>query len=162
MRSFIRYFVMLTIGYLQLFSIVYAQLFKVETDHLILIQAGRSFDYLMPHVVRCYENAYAYHQKFFGFNPRERTTLFVQDFWDYGNAGATAIPTNYIRLGIAPLNYALETSPANERMNHTMNHELVHIVAGDKPAGSDHFFRSLFSEKFLLLLKIHFQCSIAI
>lgn len=71
----------------------------------------------------------------------------MQDFWDYGNAGATAIPENYIRIGIAPLNYTFETSPANERINHTMNHELVHIVASDKVSGSDNFYRKIFAGK---------------
>jgi len=37
--------------------------------------------------------------------------------------------------------------PSNERMNWMMNHELVHIVAGDKAAGADIFFRSLFLGK---------------
>ena len=37
--------------------------------------------------------------------------------------------------------------PANENMNWTMNHELVHIAATDRAAGSDRFFRGLFQGK---------------
>jgi hypothetical protein len=101
----------------------------------------------MPYISQCFENAFRYHTDFFDYQSNEKITVFMQDFWDYGNAGATAIPENYIRIGIAPLNYVYESSPANERINHTMNHEIVHIVASDKASGSDNFYRKIFGGK---------------
>jgi hypothetical protein len=45
------------------------------------------------------------------------------------------------------MNFAYETYPSNERMNTLMNHELVHIVNFDRPAGADRFWRTLFAGK---------------
>lgn len=121
-----------------------AQLFKYETDRLRLIYYGKAYAYLVPHVVACYENALTYHENFFDFTPSEKVTLFMHDFSDYNNAGASTAPYNKIALAIAPASYVFETTPANERINATLNHEIVHIVAGDKASGRDNFFRSIF------------------
>jgi hypothetical protein len=124
-----------------------AQLYELQTRNLNLIYVGKPAEYLVPYVGRCFQNALQYHSRLFNYHSSERVTVFLEDFGDYGNAGATAIPNNYIRISMAPLNYVFETAPANERINHTMNHEMVHIVAGDKPAASDNFFRKIFFGK---------------
>src|SRR3990172_7612806 len=121
-----------------------AQLYKYETSRLRLIYYGKAFAYLVPHVVSCYENALTYHQNFFDYTPSDKVTLFMHDFSDYNNAGASTAPWNKISLAIAPASYVFETTPANERINATLNHEIVHLAAGDKASGSDNFFRSIF------------------
>jgi len=112
-----------------------------------LIYYDRSHAYVVPHLARCFENAFRFHSKLFHYTPTEEVTLLLQDFGDYGNGGATAVPFNIVSVGISPFHYAYETSPANERMNALMNHELVHIVALDRASESDRFFQSLFSGK---------------
>ena len=72
-----------------------------------------------------------FHKKLFDYTPSEKITVLIQDFGDYGNGGATAIPVNAISMGLAPFSYAFETSPAGERVFSMMNHELVHVVALD-------------------------------
>jgi len=71
----------------------------------------------------------------------------LEDFGDFGNAGAISVPVNFIKVALAPFSYVYEIRPANERMNWMMNHELVHIVASDKPTSGDLFFRKFFSGK---------------
>ncbi len=71
----------------------------------------------------------------------------MQDFGDYGHGGTSTVPWNYISIGIEPFDYVYETMPANERMNWLMHHELVHVVATDKAAGSDLRYRALFHGK---------------
>jgi hypothetical protein len=127
--------------------LLFGQIQKWETQNLILLNPSPAYNFIMPYMTQCFENAMQYHQHFFNYTPTEQVTVFMQDFWDYGNGGATAIPVNYIRIGIAPLSYTYETSPANERINHTMNHEVVHIVAGDKASTNDDFYRKLFFGK---------------
>ncbi len=122
----------------------HSQLYRYETDRLRLLYFGKAYAYLIPHVVACYENALNYHQELFDFEPSEKITLFLHDFNDYNNAGASTAPFNKISLAVAPASYVFETTPANERINATMNHELVHIVAADKPSGRDKFFRAIF------------------
>ena len=61
----------------------------------------------------------------------------IQDFGEYGNGGATSIPRNIISTCISPMNYALESSVAGERVFAIMNHELVHITALDNASKSD-------------------------
>jgi len=126
-----------------------AQFYTLETKHLKLIYYGQTHDYLVSHVARCFENSLKFHQKLFDYNPAERVTVLLHDFSDFGNAGAGAIPRNHIIVSIAPYRYVFDTSPANERMNSSMNHELVHIIAIDKAAPTDKFFRSLFGGKVL-------------
>ena len=124
-----------------------AQFYTLETNNLRLIYYGQNQSYLINHVARCSENAITFHQKFFDYKPSEKITILLHDFSDFGNAGAGVVPKNHISLGIAPINYAFEISPANERMNSTMNHEVVHIVASDKATSTDNFYRSVFGGK---------------
>ncbi len=124
-----------------------AQLYKFETNNLNLIYTSKAHEYVVPYVARAFENSLGFESRFFNYKSAEKITLFFQDFSDFGNAGAIPIPHNYIRLYMAPFSYVYETTPANERMNWLMNHELVHIVASDKASDSDQFFRSLFFGK---------------
>ncbi|MFQ6115816.1 MAG: hypothetical protein ACE5NG_17285, partial [bacterium] len=126
---------------------LFGQFYKLETKDLTLIYLGKPLEYVVPHLARCFENSLGFHRRLFNYTPSEKVTVFLQDFSDYHNAGATPVPHNFIRVYLAPSNYVFETTPANERMNHTMNHELVHIVTTDQAAGSDHYCRSLFSGK---------------
>ncbi len=126
---------------------VRAQFNLLETDDLRLVYYGAAQSFIVKHTARCFENSLAFHKSLFGYEPREKTTVAVYDPSDFGNAGAGTIPWNAITLAIAPPSYAFETTPANERVNATMHHEIVHLVASEKTTGRDRFFRSLFSGK---------------
>jgi hypothetical protein len=126
---------------------LYGQLHKVETPHLNLIYTGKALEYLTPHVVNRFERSWEYHQDLFDYAPTEKVTILLQDFWDYGTGGTSAIPNNRIAINVAPFSYVYETRPANERINWLMNHELVHVVASDKASGTDSFFRTVFLGK---------------
>ena len=125
----------------------FAQFKFVETENVKLVYAGSAHSYLIPHVLRCYENSFKFHQETWNYTPYEKPIVVLHDFSDFGNAGASTIPRNRIAVAVAPLSFAYETAPANERINAIMNHELVHIVAGDRCSGRDRFFRRLFSGK---------------
>lgn len=125
----------------------YAQLNSLETRNLRLVYYSKAHEYIVPHAARSFENAYRFHTKLFDYSPSEKVTVLLNDFSDYGNAGAESVPHNFINVTISPLNYAFETSPGNERIVTTMNHELVHIVTMDKSVGSDNAFRKIFFGK---------------
>ncbi len=124
-----------------------AQLSSFETKNLNLIYYGEINKYLVPYTARCFENSLALHQKLFNYKSKEKITVLLHDMGDYGNAGASSAPRNHISVAIAPFSYVYENAPANERMNATMNHELLHIVASDRADGSDNFFRTIFMGK---------------
>jgi hypothetical protein len=126
--------------------VAHAQLRSLETRDLRLVYLD-SESYLAPHAARSFENSLAFDKKLFGYRPSERVTVLLDDFTDFGNAAATAVPRNFIKLDIAPLSFAFETVVANERMSWLTNHELVHVVAADQAAGSERFFRGLFRSK---------------
>jgi hypothetical protein len=126
--------------------------FKVKylcrrTENLRLFYFFENQEYILGHVARCFENAFNYHREFFDYTPSEEVTIFFNDSDDYGYAGTTSIPNNWITLGIEPFEYVYDTCPTNERINWVMNHELVHVVASDQAAGRDIFFRKLFFGK---------------
>ena len=126
---------------------LHGQFYSLETNNLRLIYVGKSYEYIVPHLARCFENALKFESNLFNYTPTERVTVYLHDFSDYGNAGATSVPHNFILVELAPANYVYETMPSNERMNWTMNHELVHIVTTDQAAPGDKFFRSFFFGK---------------
>ena len=121
-----------------------AQLKEIETKDLRLVYFDPSLSYLTPHVGRCFQNALAFHRKLFDYRPSGKVTVLLDDFADYGNAAATAVPRPFVKVDVAPLSFAFETVVANERMNWLMNHELVHVVAAAQAAGADRVFRGLF------------------
>jgi hypothetical protein len=124
-----------------------AQFHTLETEDLRLVYLGAASDYLVGHVARSYTNSLGVYKRMFSFEPSEPVTVYLHDASDYGNAGADVLPTNFIGVSMAPLQYSFETSPANERINSTMHHELIHIVANDQAAGRDRVFRALFGGK---------------
>jgi hypothetical protein len=124
-----------------------AQFLVRETEDLRLVYLGKSQEYLVGYVAQTFENALQFHEKLFEYSPTEPVTVLMHDFSDYGNAGADAVPTNYIMVGIAPYSFVFETVPANERMNSTFNHELVHVVANDMATKGDRTWRTIFGGK---------------
>jgi hypothetical protein len=124
-----------------------AQLSSLETDDLRLIYVSPTQAFLTPHAGRCFENALGFERKLFDYRPSEKVTVLVTDLSDSGNAAAGAVPRNNLSFELAPLSFTYETMVANERVNFVMNHELVHIIASDKAAGRDRFFRTVFAGK---------------
>lgn len=126
-----------------------AQMSALETDDLRLVYLNPTQSFLAPHVARCFENSMRFQRQLFSYTPSGKVTVVLNDLADFGNAGATAVPRDYVRIEISPLSFAFETIVANERMNWLMNHELVHVAAADQAAGADRFFRGLFQGKVL-------------
>ncbi|HLF13689.1 MAG TPA: hypothetical protein VI932_02210, partial [Bacteroidota bacterium] len=126
-----------------------AQLTTLETETMRLVWYDPGLDYLIPHTGRTFENAMTFHRRLFDYTPSEKVTVFLHDFNDYGTGGTSTINWNFLNIGVEPYDYVYETAPTNERMNWVFMHELAHMVAVDKAAGSDRFFRGLFLGKVL-------------
>ena len=124
-----------------------AQLASLEVGKMLLVYVEGSESFLVPHAGRTFLNSLAFQKKLFGYDPADDIAVMLLDFQDAGNAGASSVPRNTLSVQIAPLNYAFETIPSNERMNAIMNHELVHIVTLDQATKKDRFFRGLFGGK---------------
>jgi hypothetical protein len=124
-----------------------AQLKKVETEQARLVYISPAGDYLVPHAARTFFNANDRLKELFKYKSPEKITVLLADFSDVGNAGATSMPHNGIRVQVAPLSFTFETVTAGERMNTIMSHELVHVMAMDQAAGRDRVFRKLFFGK---------------
>ena len=124
-----------------------AQLKRLETDDLRLVYLDPIQTYLTPHVARCFLNSMGFQRELFQYTPSQKTTVLLNDFADFGNAGVSVVPRNSLMLQIAPVSFVYETLPANEAVNWTMNHELVHVAAYDQATRGDRFFRGLFAGK---------------
>jgi hypothetical protein len=124
-----------------------AQLNMIETDTLRLVTYDFGHKYILPHATQSFINSLRFHKKLFDYEPNEKITVLIQDFGDFGNGGATAIPRNAISMGLSPFSYTFETSPAGERVFSMMNHELVHVIALDNATKSDRFYQKLFMGK---------------
>jgi hypothetical protein len=124
-----------------------AELREIESRDFRLVYYAPTLSYLAPYAVRCYANSMRFHEELFSYRPGERTTVYLGDGMDYGNAGVSGAPRTMLAMDVAPANFVYESGPSNERMNFTMNHEGVHIVAVDQTAGSDRFFRAILGGK---------------
>jgi hypothetical protein len=122
------------------------ELNTLEGENLRLIYFGEE-SYIIPHLTRSFQNSLRFHRRLFDYRPSEKINIILQDMDDYGYAGTTTMPHNYLTLGIEPFEHVYETCPTNERLGWVMNHELLHIVASDMATGSDEFFRKLFRGK---------------
>ncbi|HRJ28455.1 MAG TPA: hypothetical protein PLV21_06860 [Cyclobacteriaceae bacterium] len=132
---------------LTLVSPSWAQLNMIETNDMRLVSYDFGHKYVLPHAGRCFHSALDFHRKLFDYEPTEKITVLIQDFGDFGNGGATAVPRNAISMGLSPFSYTFETSPAGERVFSLMNHELVHVVALDNSGRTDRFYQKLFFGK---------------
>jgi len=127
---------------------MYAQQFKqIKTDDLNLIYYSNAHSYIVPHLARSFLNTYHYYEDFWDYSSQEPITIFLEDFSDWSNGGATAAPVNFVFVNIAPSMYVFEVAPSSERMSFLMNHELTHVVAMDNSGRSERFFRKLFLGK---------------
>lgn len=124
-----------------------AELSSIETADLRLLYFDPTETFLTPYVVRSFENSYKHQRSVFDYERREKVTVLLTDFTDYGNAGAIVVPRNALLVDIAPTPFTFETSDTAERMYSLMNHELVHIVSMDQAARKDNAYRRLFGGK---------------
>jgi len=123
------------------------KLYFQETEHVRVIYYDPAHEYLVPYLIRCFENALRFDHKLFNFTPSQKVTILLEDFSDFGHGGAGSIPFNNIDIGLAPLSYVYETLPANERISAIINHEMIHVVMGDKASRSDRRARRVFFGK---------------
>ncbi len=114
---------------------------------LNLVYYSQAHEYVVQHLARSFVNTMDYYKTFFNYTPSGRTSVFVEDFSDWGNGGATAVPKNLVFLELSPFDHAYDMMSGYERMSLIMNHELVHVVTMDKPVGSAPFFRKIFFGK---------------
>jgi hypothetical protein len=119
----------------------------VDTDELHLLYADPALSYLVPHTVRTFSNAFDWQRRIFGWEPSQKTTIWLRDFADYGNAGVSPTPNTLLRIDVAPASNAFETNPSNERMYSTMNHEMVHVATTDIASSEDRRWRGFFFGK---------------
>src|SRR5271169_2301286 len=123
------------------------KLYVQETEHVRVIYYDPAHEYLVPYLIRCFENALKFDNKLFQFTPSQKVTILFEDFGDYGHGAAGTVPLNFISIGLEPLNYVCETLPTNERISGIINHEMIHIVMGDKASSSDRRARKIFFGK---------------
>lgn len=104
----------------------------------------------IPHIIRQHEHALALHTQIWQLGTLlQPPFLFLTDYQDDGNGGASPLPVNFIDIGMAPLNMSYYIAPSTERYSHLFKHEYTHIVMTDRPNKRDRFFRSLFGAKVL-------------
>ncbi len=119
---------------------------QFKTDDFELVYFGKRYSYLVPYVASAYENAITFHEKLWDYN-NVHSNIVLNDFSDYGHGGAISMPINQIYIGVEPYNFAFSIIPSYERLQWLFNHELTHVVMGDKPNKQDEFWRKVFLGK---------------
>jgi hypothetical protein len=125
------------------------RLYCQETKHFRIVYYSPQHEYLAPLLIRSLENAANFYKQNFGYEPKGKITVLIQDFDDSGYGGAGTVPIDFIQIGIEPFDLSFETLPSAERMGLMSKHELMHIVMGDEEAPRDSRFRTIFAGKIL-------------
>lgn len=123
------------------------QLYNRRTDDMNMLYYSNAHAYIVPHLARCYQRTWRYYQDFWNYRSEEPTNVFIEDFSDWANGGATAVPHNFVYISMSPYMYVFEVAPASERMSLLMHHELTHVVAMDMYSSGDRFWRHAFGSK---------------
>lgn len=146
-RSFRRSALLLATLLLTLAPRAHGQIEVIEADDLRLTYPAPILSFIAPYTARCFENSMRFHKQLWGYTPSDPVNVMLDDFTDYGNAGVWVNPRNSMVVHIAPTSFVYETGPSNERINFTMNHEVVHVLALDGPGGADRLYRGFFRGK---------------
>ena len=76
---------------------------KYQTSNVKLVFLDENTSYLVPHTVRSFENALAFHKQFWNYTPSGPTNILFNDFADVGNGGTMVIPWNFLNIGVSPI-----------------------------------------------------------
>ena len=90
------------------FNISSGQLKKIQTNKFDVVSASPGLDFVLGHAIRCSHNALNFQKKIFDYEPKEKIFVLFEDFGDFGNGGATSLPTNLVTACISPMNYCFE------------------------------------------------------
>jgi len=126
-------------------NVIAGQWYQKESENFIIIYRA-AHAYLVPHITAAAEKSLTKLRQIFDYEPSEKIIINTYDFSDYGRAGTTTVPQNFIRLQIEPLELAYESMTFNERFQWLISHELVHIVVNDQATQLEAFSRKLFSK----------------
>jgi len=119
----------------------------VETRDLRIVYYDPDETYLVPHVTQSFLSALAAQQRLFGYVPDGPVNVFLRDFSDHGNAGASPTPRNRITLDIAASYDPYETVTSGDRFATTAVHETTHLADNDRASPADTRFRHFFHGK---------------
>lgn len=132
-------------------------IYKYERqDGLSLTFFNKDLSQYIPHIIRQYDNARLLHSQVWGLGSDtlkngkpaiKPPVMYLTDWEDDGNGGASPLPYNLINIGMAPMNMSYYIAPTDERYSHLFKHEYTHTVMTDRPSPRDLFWRSLFGRK---------------
>jgi len=116
-----------------------------ESEHFKIIYRD-SHSHLVSHILQSAENALQTLSEILDYSPSEKIIINTNDFSDFGSAGTTTVPHNFIRLEIEPFELGYETMPFNDRLQWIISHELVHVAVNDQATKIETISRKLFSK----------------
>lgn len=119
----------------------------VQTKELLVFYYDPAEAHLVEHATQSLLSGLTTHERLFDYVPNGRINLALQDFSDHGNASTTWTPYNRIYYNIAASNDPYETINSSDRFASIANHELTHVVVGDRASPADARFRRLFHGK---------------
>ncbi|MFH1213313.1 MAG: hypothetical protein V1681_04445, partial [Candidatus Neomarinimicrobiota bacterium] len=85
---------------------------NLRTPDLNLVYYSNAHAYIIPHLARCFTTTLNYYEQFWNYKPSEPYNIFIEDFGDWANGGASAVPRNFVYVSIAPYLYVFDVAPA--------------------------------------------------
>lgn len=136
-------------------QILYSQtIYQYENKDVKLLFFDKNISMYVPHIVSEISLGLQNHSNIwdndssatYQYRPQQ-LYMYLTDWGDDGNGGATPLPNNLISVGMSPLNNTYDVSPSIERYRHLAHHELTHIYNTDKSTLQDNRWRKFFGTK---------------
>ena len=118
----------------------------LQTQELRLVYYPTELS-LVPHVTQSFLSALDAHRRVWGYVPNDGVTVFLDDWYDYGNAVTYWIPRNLIQVDVAPSYNPYETISTADRFGAMAVHELAHSAVTDRASPEDYRWRHFFHGK---------------
>lgn len=126
------------------------KMYQYKQDDAQFLFFDKNLSQYIPHMVRNYEHSKAVHEKIWvsdSLYVPERPMMYVTDWEDAGNGGASVIPYTTVQIGMAPLDFSFFVAPSVERYRHLFDHEYTHVVMMDKYTQADLGWRKFLGMK---------------
>lgn len=129
------------------------RIYKYENNDVKFLFFDKKISQYVPHLIWEHQLGLERHNRIWNagdtahqYRP-EQTLIYLTDWNDDGNGGASILPNNMISIRMAPLQNSYNFSPSVERYRHLFSHELTHIFCTDRYTQADRRWRRLFGAK---------------
>ena len=119
----------------------------LETKDLRVVYYSPGGTFLVPPTVQNLAASLESNRKIFGYSPKDKINVLLQDFSDVSSGAVMPVPRNRIFIDTAPQSDPYEYTSAGELLAWLSAHEISSLMSTDKPGPKEERYRRFFQGK---------------